>query len=77
MNFAHTLYRVVQEEKSTCWEVILSVNVRKKKFMPPNLQFGMVKEIQLFGTTNTKALRIVIKKNKLLPVDLIFNLTSK
>jgi len=29
MNFAHTLYRVIQEEKSACWEVILSVNVRK------------------------------------------------
>jgi len=31
----------------------------------------MVKEIQLFGTTKTKAFRMVIKKDKLLPVILI------
>ena len=70
MNFAQTLYRVIQEEKSTCWEVILSVNVRKK-FMPTCVKFGMVKEIQLFETTNTKVLRKIIKKDKLLPVNLI------
>ena len=47
-----SLYRVIQEERSIFWEVI-SVIVREK-FIWTRVEFWMVTEIELFGSTNKK-----------------------
>jgi F0F1-type ATP synthase beta subunit len=63
---------VIKEEKSVFWEVIVSVIARKEVGKCLILQGSGERERELCEFTNTKAMREVIKKDKLLVVHIIF-----
>ena len=63
------LYRVIQEERSVFWEVVVSVIVRESLY--GHVQFWLAAEMELLECTNIKALWVLIKKEKILTVQLI------
>jgi len=70
--YVHTYaYRVIQQERSILWEVLVSVVVRKIMSYDYVYNGGMLIKIELFGFIIAKSLPIVINKDKLIAVNFI------
>jgi len=67
----HCLYRVIQEGRALFWEVMASVIVRKT-FVWTCVCFWIVTAIQMFELTNSEALWMVIKGEKMLHCTMQF-----
>jgi len=65
-----TLYRVIQEERSIFWEMIVSVIVRQKVYMTKCLILNGYR-IRTFEVTNSKNILNRNKKEKLRNINLL------